>query len=202
MTSSAPAATARSTRPSYDVRVVVVKCAKVGNTKSTEQVLNEVHILCKVNHRSLVCLLGCYIELEQPLLVYEYIDNGTLFECLNGPNRVYLSGMLSYLDPEYYRNYQLMDKSDVYSCGVVLLELLTLQKAIDFNREVDDVNLAVYVQRVVEEERIMDVVDPALKKGASTLELETMKAMGFLAVWMLGGVEAEPAVHEGGDRGD
>ncbi|GFZ15033.1 protein kinase family protein [Actinidia rufa] len=235
-----------------DGTVVAVKCAKVGNTKSTEQVLNEVRILCQVNHRSLVRLLGCCVELEQPLLVYEYIDNGTLFERLNGPNRVYLSwnhrlriahstaeglaylhfsavppiyhrdvkssnilldeksnakvsdfglsrlahtdlshvstcaqGTLGYLDPEYYRNYQLTDKSDVYSFGVVLLELLTSQKAIDFNREADDVNLAVYVQRVVEEERIMDVVDPALKEGASVLELETMKAMGFLAVGCL-----------------
>ncbi|KAG4934947.1 hypothetical protein JHK85_049866 [Glycine max] len=51
-------------------------------------------------------------------------------------------GTLGYLDLEYYRNYQLIDKSDVYSFGVVLLEVLTAQKALDFNRAVDDVNLA------------------------------------------------------------
>lgn len=94
-------------------------------------------------------------------------------------------GTLGYLDPEYYRNYQLTDKSDVYSFGVVLLELLTSQKAIDFNRATDDVNLAVYVQRMVEEERIMDVVDPMLKEQASTANVETMKALGFLAVGCL-----------------
>lgn len=94
-------------------------------------------------------------------------------------------GTLGYLDPEYYRNYQLTDKSDVYSFGVVLLELLTSQKAIDFNRDADDVNLAVYVGRMVEEERIVDAVDPMLKEGASDLELETMKALGFLAVGCL-----------------
>lgn len=94
-------------------------------------------------------------------------------------------GTLGYLDPEYYRNYQLTDKSDVYSFGVVLLELLTSQKAIDFNRATDDVNLAVYVQRMVEEERIMDVVDPMLKEQASTTNVETMKALGFLAVGCL-----------------
>ncbi|CAI9772979.1 unnamed protein product [Fraxinus pennsylvanica] len=59
------------------------------------------------------------------------------------------------------------------------------KKAIDFNRPQDDVNLAVYVQRLVEEERIMDAVDPLLKEGSSTLELETMKALGFLAVGCL-----------------
>lgn len=94
-------------------------------------------------------------------------------------------GTLGYLDPEYYRNYQLTDKSDVYSFGVVLLELLTSQKAIDFNRDPDDVNLAVYVRRLVDEEKIIEAVDPLLKEGASSLELDTMKALGFLAVGCL-----------------
>lgn len=228
---------------------VAVKCAKLGNTKGTDQVLNEVRILCQVNHKCLLRILGCCVELEQPLLVYEYVPNGTLSDHLQGPNRKLLTwdcrlsvahataeglaylhfsavppiyhrdvkssnillderlnakvsdfglsrlahadlshvstcaqGTLGYLDPEYYRNYQLTDKSDVYSFGVVLLELLTSQKAIDFDRAQDDVNLAVYVQRLVEEERIMDAVDPALKEGASSLQLETMKALGFLAV--------------------
>lgn len=234
-----------------DGTVIAVKCAKLGNTKGTDQVLNEVRILCQVNHKSLVNLLGCCVELEQPLLVYEYISNGNLLEQLQDRTRVlpwrrrlniardtaeglaYLhfsavppiyhrdvkssnilldeklnakvadfglsrlahtdlshistcaQGTLGYLDPEYYRNYQLTDKSDVYSFGVVLLELLTSQKAIDFNREQDDVNLAVYVKRVVDEEKLADVIDPMLKEGASNLELDTMKALGFLAVGCL-----------------
>ncbi|WOG92639.1 hypothetical protein DCAR_0311913 [Daucus carota subsp. sativus] len=235
-----------------DGTVVAVKCAKLGNAKGTDQVLNEVRILCQVNHKNLVHLLGCCVELEQPMMVYEYISNGNLSEQLHGPHRGALSwrrrlniaqataeglaylhfsavppiyhrdvkssnilldekmnakvadfglsrlaetdmshistcaqGTLGYLDPEYYRNYQLTDKSDVYSFGVVLLELLTSQKAIDFNRPSDDVNLAVYVQRMVEEERLMDAADPMLKEGASQLELETMKALGFLAIGCL-----------------
>jgi serine/threonine protein kinase len=94
-------------------------------------------------------------------------------------------GTLGYLDPEYYRNYQLTDKSDVYSFGVVLLELLTSKRAIDFGRGADDVNLAVHVQRVADEERLMDVVDPTIKEGATQLELDTMKALGFLALGCL-----------------
>ncbi|RRT82169.1 hypothetical protein B296_00000967 [Ensete ventricosum] len=35
---------------------VAVKCAKLGNTKSTDQMLNEVRVLSEVNHRSLVRL--------------------------------------------------------------------------------------------------------------------------------------------------
>lgn len=237
-----------------DGTVVAIKCAKLGNTKGTDQVLNEVRILCQVNHKNLVGLLGCCIELEQPLMVYEYVPNGTLLEHLEqeGTKKESLSwytrlniarataeglaylhfaavppiyhrdvkssnilldekmnakvadfglsrlahtdlshistcaqGTLGYLDPEYYRNYQLTDKSDVYSFGIVLLELLTSQKAIDFSRAPEDVNLAVYVQRLIEEERLMDAVDPMLKEGATKLEVDTMKALGFLAVGCL-----------------
>lgn len=90
-------------------------------------------------------------------------------------------GTLGYLDPEYYINFQLTDKIDVYSFGDVLLELLTSMKVIDFNRGEEDVNLVVYMKRVMKEERLIDAVDPVIKEGASKLDLETMKALGFLA---------------------
>ncbi|KAJ0978886.1 hypothetical protein J5N97_014360 [Dioscorea zingiberensis] len=63
---------------------VAVKCAKLGNTKSTDQVLNKVRILSQVNHRGLVRLLGCCVELEQPLMVYEFIPDFTLHDHLRG----------------------------------------------------------------------------------------------------------------------
>ncbi|KAL0451112.1 UNVERIFIED_CONTAM: Wall-associated receptor kinase-like 20 [Sesamum latifolium] len=66
-----------------DGTAIAVKRAKPGNAKGTAQVLNEVRILCQVNHRSLVRLLGCCVELEQPLLIYEFVANGTLFDHLH-----------------------------------------------------------------------------------------------------------------------
>ncbi|KAJ8766106.1 hypothetical protein K2173_020622 [Erythroxylum novogranatense] len=235
-----------------DGTLVAVKCAKLGNTKGTHQVINEVRILCQVNHRCLVSLLGCCVDLDQPIMVYQYIPNGTLLDHLQGlrpGGRGQLSwihrlriahdtaqalaylhfaavppiyhrdikssnilldeklnakvsdfglsrlaygdlshistcaqGTLGYLDPEYYRKYQLTDKSDVYSFGVVLLELLTSQKAIDFNRMEDDVNLAVYVQRMAQEERLMDVIDPILTESAKGFDFETIKALAYLSL--------------------
>ncbi|PON59906.1 Wall-associated receptor kinase [Parasponia andersonii] len=246
-----------------DGTVTAIKRAKLGNTKGIDQILNEVRILCQVNHRSLVRLLGCCVELDQPLLVSEFVPNGTLFDHLHrhGSKKLqpiswirrlriahqtaeglaYLhsaavppiyhrdvkssnilldekldakvsdfglsrlveqkqsennqtedshiftcaQGTLGYVDPEYYRNFQLTDKSDVYSFGVVLVEILTAMKAIDFNREEEDVNLVVYVKRMIKEERLMEAVDPALKEGSSNIELETMKALGLLGATCL-----------------
>lgn len=66
-----------------DGTITAIKRAKPGNIRGIDQILNEVKILCQVNHRSLVRLLGCCVELPEPLLVYEYVPNGTLFEHLH-----------------------------------------------------------------------------------------------------------------------
>ena len=66
-----------------DGTITAIKHANIGNMKGIEQILNKVRILCQVNHMNVVKLLGCYVELKQPILVYEYIRNGTLFNHLH-----------------------------------------------------------------------------------------------------------------------
>ncbi|PIN19110.1 Serine/threonine protein kinase [Handroanthus impetiginosus] len=62
--------------------LVAIKRIKNIDSNSTEQVINEVKLLSSVNHPNLVRLLGCSIENEEQLLVYEFMPNGTLYHHL------------------------------------------------------------------------------------------------------------------------
>ncbi|KAK2425223.1 putative LRR receptor serine/threonine-protein kinase [Trifolium repens] len=72
-----------------------------------------------------------------------------------------VAGTIGYLDPEYNRLSRLKEKSDVFSFGVVLLEIITGQPAIIKTEE--KIHIIQWINSMRLEREVKDIVDPRLK---------------------------------------
>ncbi|KAL6592644.1 hypothetical protein ACP70R_049319 [Stipagrostis hirtigluma subsp. patula] len=84
-------------------------------------------------------------------------------------------GTFGYLAPEYASTGKLTEKSDVFSFGVVLLELITGRKPVDSSRPLGDESLVEWARpllnRAIENQDFDELVDPRLDGNFDDVEM-------------------------------
>ena len=89
----------------------------------------------------------------------------------------------SYLAPEYAMTGHLLVKSDVYSYGVVLLELLTGRKPVDLSQPPGQENLVTWVRPLLtSKEGLQMIVDPFVKPNISVDIVVKVAAIASMCV--------------------
>ncbi|XP_078432400.1 S-domain-2 5 [Wolffia australiana] len=77
-----------------------------------------------------------------------------------------MRGTRGYLAPEWITNYAISEKSDVYSFGMVLLEIIGGRKNFDPSETSEKAHFPSYAFRMMEEGRLREVLDTALREPA------------------------------------
>nr|POF16648.1 receptor-like protein kinase feronia [Quercus suber] len=74
-----------------------------------------------------------------------------------------VKGTPGYLDPDYARLLQVNEKTNVYSFGVVLLEVLCGRKAVNSKLRQEQLHLPSWARKCIENGTIYEIIDPYLK---------------------------------------
>ncbi|KAK9276253.1 hypothetical protein L1049_005784 [Liquidambar formosana] len=90
-------------------------------------------------------------------------------------------GTAGYIAPEYLSTGQSSDKTDVFAFGILLLELITGQRAVEFeNVEYPEGAFLNWVKKIHQEKNLEMLVDRELKNNYDPIELEKIVQVSLL----------------------
>ncbi|XP_011000800.1 PREDICTED: receptor-like serine/threonine-protein kinase ALE2 isoform X1 [Populus euphratica] len=124
--------------------------------------------------------------LLEPDFTPKVSDFGLAKAAVDGGNKhisTHIMGTFGYLAPEYAMMGHLLVKSDVYSYGVVLLELLTGRKPVDLSQPPGQENLVVYARPLLTcKEGLEAIVDPTIRSSVSFDTITKVAAIASMCV--------------------
>lgn len=83
-----------------------------------------------------------------------------------------IQGTFGYFDPEYFQSGKLTEKSDVYSLGVILVELFTGENPISNERSQEKRNIIMHFIKLLNENQVEQILDTRVVKEALKEEIE------------------------------
>ncbi|XP_073298910.1 cysteine-rich receptor-like protein kinase 43 [Primulina huaijiensis] len=97
-------------------------------------------------------------------------------------NNTRVAGTDGYMAPEYLMHGSLSIKADVFSFGVVVLELISGEKNYPFTRDPDSKNLLEWAYKLYKKQEALKIMDPALASSADPQLIAVCIHMGLLCV--------------------
>nr|XP_010928312.1 calmodulin-binding receptor-like cytoplasmic kinase 3 isoform X1 [Elaeis guineensis] len=90
-----------------------------------------------------------------------------------------VKGTAGYLDPEYLRTYQLTPKSDVFSFGILLIEILSGRRPVELRRQTDERITVRWAFKKYNEGNLRDILDPLLDEVIDEQVLGKILSLAF-----------------------